>query len=66
MDGGGVQFTHTDGTRSFAGVNDGGKSGITGQLYSVDTKNGNLGTRINMTNNGFFYFKDKTGAMQYT
>lgn len=65
-DGGGVQFTHTDGTRSFTGVNDGGKSGITGQLYSVDTKNGNLGTRINMTTDGFFYFKGKTSALAYT
>lgn len=65
-DGGGVQFTHSDGTRSFTGVNDGGKGGITGQLYSVDTKNGNLGTRLNMTNDGFFYFKGKTSATAYT
>lgn len=65
-DGGGVQFTHNDGTRSFTGVNDGGKDGITGQLYSVDTKNGNLGTRLNMTNNGFFYTNGKTSATAYT
>ena len=65
-DGGGVQFTHNDGTRSFTGVNDGGASGITGQLYSVDTKNGNLGTRLNMTNNGFYYFRGKTSATAYT
>lgn len=65
-DGGGVQFTHNDGTRSFTGVNDGGKDGITGHLYSVDTKNGNLGTRLNMTNDGFFYTKGKTSAMAYT
>ena len=65
-DGGGVQFTHNDGTRSFTGVNDGGANGITGQLYSVDTKNGNLGTRLNMTNDGFYYFKGKTSALAYT
>lgn len=59
-DGGGVQFTHTDGTRSFTGVNDGGKNGVTGQLYSVDTKNGNLGTRLNMTNDGFYYTSGKS------
>lgn len=65
-DGGGVQFQHKDGTWSFVGVNDGGANGITGQLYSVDKNNGNLGTRINMTSDGFFYFKGKTGATQYT
>lgn len=65
-DGGGAQFTHSDGTRSFAGVNDGGKNGITGQLYSVDTQNENLGTRLNMTNNGFFYTNGKKSALDYT
>ena len=32
----------------------------------MDHSNGNLGTRINMTNDGFYYFTGKTGAMQYT
>lgn len=54
-DGGGVKFEHKDGTYSFVGVNDGGKDSVTGQLYSVDKNNGNVGTRLNMTNSGFFY-----------
>ena len=65
-DGGGAKFENNDGTWSYVGVNDGGSNGITGQIYSVDHSNGNLGTRINMTNDGFYYFKGKTGAMQYT
>ena len=52
-DGGGAKFENSDGTWSFVGVNDGGKNGITGQLYSVDHSNGNLGTRLNLTSNGF-------------
>lgn len=65
-DGSGVQFQNADGTQSFVGVNDGGANGITGQIYSVDKNNGNLGTRINLTNDGFYYFTGKTGATQYT
>lgn len=65
-DGGGAKFEHNDGTWSFAGVNDGGKDGITGQLYSVDKNDGNKGTRLNMTNNGFFYTNGKKSATDYT
>ena len=59
-DGGGVQFQNKDGTYSFVGVNDGGKNGVTGQIYSVDKNDSNKGTRINMTNAGFFYTNGKT------
>ena len=54
--GGGAKFEHNDGTMSFTGVNDGGENGITGQIYTVK-KIGNkyVGTRINMTLDGFYY-----------
>lgn len=61
-DGGGAKYEHVDGTWSFAGVNEGGKTGITGQLYSVDHSDGNKGTRLNMTTNGFFYTNGKSNA----
>lgn len=61
-DGGGAKFEHQDGTWSFAGVNSGGENGLTGQLYTVDHGNGNLGTRLNMTLNGFYYTKNKNNA----
>lgn len=56
-DGGGAKFEHTDGTMSFVGVNDGGENGLTGQLYSVkkNEQGKNVGTRLNMTTEGFFY-----------
>ena len=57
-DGGGAKFEHADGTMSFVGVNDGGADGLTGQIYTVakDAETGkNVGTRINMTKEGFFY-----------
>lgn len=52
--GGGIKYEHNDNTESFIGVSDGGENGITGQIYS--TKQG-VGTRINMTNDGFYYTK---------
>ena len=61
-DGGGAKFEHNDGTWSYVGVNDGGKNGITGQIYSVDHSNGNLGSRLNLTNDGFFYTSGKSNA----
>ena len=63
-DGGGAKFEHIDGTMSFVGVNDGGKDGLTGQLYSVkkDASTGkNVGTRLNMTTNGFYYCPNSNG-----
>lgn len=57
-DGGGAKFEHKDGTWSFVGVNDGGEDGLTGQIYTVakDAEtNKYVGTRINMTKEGFFY-----------
>lgn len=56
-DGGGAKFEHKDGTMSFTGVNDGGEDGITGQLYTIkkDANGKNVGTRLNMTLNGFYY-----------
>lgn len=55
-DGGGVKFEHSDGTMSFTGVNDGGENGVTGQLYTVKkVDNKYVGTRLNMTLNGFYY-----------
>ncbi len=62
-DGGGAKFEHNDGTLSFVGVNDGGENGLTGQIYSVkkiDDKY--VGTRINMTTNGFYYVKGDSSA----
>lgn len=61
-DGGGAKFENSDGTHSFVGVNDGGANGITGQIYSVDKNNGNKGTRLNMTSNGFFYTNGASNA----
>lgn len=64
-DGGGAKFEHKDGTMSFVGVNDGGENGITGQLYSVkkDSETGkNIGTRLNMTTEGFFYTNGNNSA----
>ena len=61
-DGGGAKFENSDGTYSFAGVNDGGKNGITGQLYTIDSNDSNRGTRLNMTLNGFYYTTGKTSA----
>ena len=54
--GGGAKFEHSDGTLSFTGVNSGGESGLTGQLYTVKkVDNKYVGTRLNMTLNGFYY-----------
>lgn len=64
-DGGGAKFEHKDGTMSFCGVNDGGENGIAGQLYVVkkDAESGkNVGARLNMTKNGFFYTANKNSA----
>ena len=57
-DGGGVKFEHNDGTYTFLGVNDGGASGINGQIYSVDHST-NTGMRLNITKNGLFYTTNK-------
>ena len=57
-DGGGAKFEHNDGTNSFVGVNDGGASGIAGQIYAVN-KSTNVGARINITANGMFYTNGK-------
>lgn len=56
-DGGGAKFEHTDGTWSFAGVNDGGHDGLAGQIYAVDHNNGNTGTRIDISVGGMYYTK---------
>ena len=67
-DGGGAKFEHVDGTMSFVGVNDGGKDGLTGQLYSFkkDASTGkNVGTRLNMTTDGFYYCPNSSG-ISYT
>ncbi len=54
--GGGAKFEHVDGTLSFTGVNSGGENGVTGQLYTVKkVDNKYVGTRLNMTLNGFYY-----------
>ena len=65
-DGGGAKFENSDGTWSFVGVNEGGKDGITGQLYSLDSKNNYTGTRLNMTNGGFYYTANKASGAGYT
>lgn len=64
-DGGGAKFENNDGTNSFVGVNDGGKDGLTAQIYSVD-KTTNKGTRINVTSNGIFYTNGRTSYSQTT
>ena len=63
-DGGGVKFEHNDGTMSFAGVNDGGQNGLTGQLYTVkkNAEDKYVGTRLNMTLNGFYYTNGNDSA----
>ena len=56
-DGGGAKFEHTDGTWSFAGVNDGGENGIAGQIYAVKKNASNKmeGTRIDVTKGAMYY-----------
>lgn len=62
-DGGGSKFEHIDGSLSYLGTNDGGENGITGQLYSVKkVDNKYVGTRINMTNTGFYYLANKNSS----
>ena len=55
-DGGGLKFEHQTGVWSGIAVNDGGENGVTGQLYTVkQVDNKYVGTRLNMTLNGFYY-----------
>lgn len=56
-DGGGAKFEHSDGTWSFAGVNDGGENGIAGQIYAVKKNASNKmeGTRIDVTKGAMYY-----------
>jgi len=56
-DGGGAKFEHSDGTWSFAGVNDGGENGIAGQIYALkkNAENKLEGTRIDVTKNAMYY-----------
>lgn len=63
-DGGGAKFEHNDGTWSYVGVNDGGENGITGQIYTVkkDADGKYVGTRINMTKDGFFYTANRNSS----
>jgi len=56
-DGGGAKFEHNDGTWSFAGVNDGGKNGLAGQIYAVDSQNDYKGTKLDVTVGGLYYTK---------
>lgn len=66
-DGGGAKFEHKDGTMSFVGVNDGGENGISGQIYSVKKVDGkNVGTRLNITSDGFYYLPNSDFAGGYT
>jgi len=61
-DGGGAKFEHNDGTWSFAGVNDGGKNGLAGQIYAIDHNNGNKGVKLDVTVGGLYYTKgDESG-----
>lgn len=64
VDGGGAKFEHNDGTWSFVGVNDGGENGLAGQIYTVkrDANGKYVGTRINLTKNGFFYSKNRDSS----
>lgn len=56
-DGGGAKFEHSDGTWSFAGVNDGGENGIAGQIYALKKNEENKmeGTRIDVTKGAMYY-----------
>ena len=65
-DGGGAKFEHSDGTWSFAGVNDGGASGIAAQIYAVK-KNANdkfEGTRIDVSKNAMYYTVGSASAVE--
>lgn len=53
VDGGGAKFEHVDGTNSFVGVNDGGRTGISAQIYSLDLDNN--GARIDIKRDGIYY-----------
>lgn len=62
-DGGGSKFEHVDGTLSYLGTNNGGENGLTGQLYTVKKiDNKYIGTRLNMTLNGFYYTNGANSA----
>ena len=56
-DGGGAKFEHSDGTWSFAGVNDGGEHGIAGQIYALKKNASDKfeGARIDVSTDGMFY-----------
>ena len=61
-DGGGAKFEHNDGTWSFAGVNDGGKNGLAGQIYAIEPNNSYKGTKLDVTVGGLYYTKgDESG-----
>ena len=62
-DGGGSMFTHNDGSIAYVGTNDGGENGLTGQLYTIKKVDGkSVGTRLNMTLNGFYYTNGANSA----
>ena len=66
-DGGGAKFEHHDGTNSFVGVNNGGKSGLDAQIYAIDTKAEKVsgkapGSRINVYKDKIFYISQANQA----
>jgi len=65
-DGGGTKFEHKDGTWSFTGVNDGGETGIAGQIYVVkkNAENKFEGTRIDMTKDAMYYTVGSASAAE--
>ena len=56
-DGGGVMFEHQDGTVSFIGVDDGGSTGLAGQIYALELNDQDKyeGARIDITKDGMYY-----------
>lgn len=59
--GGGARYDHTDGSRSFVGVNYGGADDIAAQIYAKNNTT-NVGTRVNVYNKGVYYIPNKSNT----
>lgn len=59
--GSGPMYIHTDGTKSYVGVNNGGADGIVGQLYAIDSSTA-YGTRLNIFKKGMYYIANKSNT----
>ena len=59
--GSGPMYTHTDGTRSYVGVNNGGADSIVAQIYAINDST-KFGTRINIFNKGAYYIPNMSSS----